>query len=428
MINKSDISDALDFLDEDMIRHTELLRKKHARDKRGIGKRRERLRFGTAAAACVLLLGVLIALMVIALNRGGITGLKEQGEDMTVQQNKESGSEDMSALHAEENSAEDSEEEAAEDFVAIETILAQLEQEEGTFTENSTLEMILSAVDLGEYVGLYEVISQSHSEGNVLSESVGGRVTESEEAVESTASEMEKSASLSESGESNPAGSASLSENDGTETADGYYRVKGHEDLQYLIYKETHAVYAGEGTYAYTEDGEVIEADHYFLLKFVCFDSEEYAYSDVLRLVYQIDSAQDIQQILIKPSKADNTDTGKALQEEIGETTVTDAADIETFYEILSSLTCYGSDRWDLIDLGNWEIAADSAVNDDSQTWSRVLVERYLTFTTDYGNEIDGLKYTAYSDMFYEFNGIAYSALTEEQAESICEILGIDAD
>ncbi len=422
MMNKNDISDAMAFLDEDMIRHTELLRKKYARDRRGNRKRRERLRFGAAAAACVLLLGILVTLMVIALNGGWSAGQRNLSEGISAKEegetggNGSSGLEDMSALRSEENTAEDSEENAIEaDFVAIETILAQLEQEEeGASMEYSTMEMILSAVDLGEYVCLYEVISQSHAEGGVLSESVGSRVTESEDAAESTASEA--------------TGSSSSAENDGTETADGYYRVAGHEDLQYLIYKETHAVYGGEGSYAYTEDGEVIEADYYFLLKFVCFDSEEYAYSDVLRLIYQIDSAQDIAQILVKPSKADNTDAGRLLQEQIGENTVTDADDIETFYEILSSLTCYGSDRWDLVDLGDWDVPVDSAVNYDAYTWSRVRVERYLTITTDYGNEIDGLKYTAYSDMFYELGGIAYSALSEEQAKLICEILGIDAD
>ncbi|MCD7807591.1 MAG: hypothetical protein LUH19_09700 [Lachnospiraceae bacterium] len=402
-MNKNDISDAMAFLDEDLIRHTELLRKKHAREMRENGKRRERLRSGAVAAACVLLLGILVALMVIVLNGGWSAGQGNLNEGITVKEegesgeNGSSGSENMLTSGLEEEATE-----GVEGYVAIEAILAQLEQEEeGASTENSSSEMsemLLSAVDLGEYVGLYEVISQSHSEGGVLSESIGDMV----------------------------AGSESLSVNDRTEIVDGYYRVAGHEDLQYLIYKETHAVYAGEGTYAYTADGDVIEADYYFLLKFVCFDNEEYAYSDVLSLVYQIHSAEDIQQILVKPSKADNTDTGKALQEQIGESIVTDAEDLEAFYEILSSLTCYGIDHWDLIDLGNWEIAADSAVNSDFQTWSRVLVERYLTITTDYGNEIDSLKYTAYSDMFYEFRGIAYSAPSEEQAEQICEILGIE--
>ncbi len=407
-MDKQDISDAMDFLDEKMIRHTELLRKKHTRELQGSGRKRERLRFGAVAAACVLLLGILVALMVFVLNRGSFTGLKERGEGMSARTDGESGSEDMLALGSEENGSW-----VSEDFVAIEKLLAQLEQE-GVSTEKSTLDTVWSAVDIGEYVGLYEVIFQSQEEGGILSESLGSKVT--------------GSASSSESGGTESTGSESSSASDGTEITDGYYRVAGHEDLQYLIYKETHAVYDGEGTYAYNEDGELIEADYYFLLKFICFDSEEYAYSDVLRLVYQIDSAEDIKQILVKPSKADNSDTGKALQDEIGESTVTDAAEIETFYEILSSITCYGSDRWDLIDLGSWDIAADSTVNDDSQTYSRVLLERYLTLTTDYGNEIDGLKYTAYSGMFYEFSGIAYSALDEEQAELICEILGIDVD
>lgn len=48
-----------------------------------------------------------------------------------------------------------------------------------------------------------------------------------------------------------------------------------------------------------------------------------------------------------------------------------------------------------------------------------------MSITTDYGNVMDGLKYTAVSDMFYEFSGIAYSPLTEEQAASVCEMIGI---
>lgn len=54
-----------------------------------------------------------------------------------------------------------------------------------------------------------------------------------------------------------------------------------------------------------------------------------------------------------------------------------------------------------------------------------VRLGRYLALTTIHGNVIDGLKYTAVSDVFYEFSGIAYDSLTQEQAAAVREALGI---
>lgn len=57
-----------------------------------------------------------------------------------------------------------------------------------------------------------------------------------------------------------------------------------------------------------------------------------------------------------------------------------------------------------------------------------VRLGRSLTLVTDYGNEIDGLKYTAVSDMFYEYSGIAYNRLTAETADRVCRILHIEKE
>ena len=179
-----------------------------------------------------------------------------------------------------------------------------------------------------------------------------------------------------------------------------WHYVSGHSDLQYLI----------------RNDGQESS-----LWKFQCFDSSEYPYNDVLKLVYRIDSADAITEIEVAPARMDNTDGGKKIQEEVGTRKITDRAAIETIYEVLSGMTCYGSGQWERIDYGDVEAASDG----QTPSHEAVRLGRYLSITTDYGNVIDGLKYTAVSDMFYEFSGIAYSPLTEEQAASICEIIGI---
>lgn len=179
-----------------------------------------------------------------------------------------------------------------------------------------------------------------------------------------------------------------------------WYCISGHSDLQYLIRNDKTG---------------------FSLWKFQCFDSSEYPYNDVLELVYHINSADGITKVEVTPAAMDNTDEGKQIQEEIGTCIITDRNKIEKMYKILSGMTCYGSDRWDRIDYGNAE--AEGVAGAESH--EAVRLGRYLSITTDYGNVIDGLKYTAVSDMFYEFSGIAYNPLTEEQAAEVCEIIGI---
>lgn len=216
---------------------------------------------------------------------------------------------------------------------------------------------IYGKIPIGQYTGMYEKVTSAES--TVLSESIGKSVP----------------------GE-----------------ADWYY-VSGHTDMQYLIRNEN---------------------QEYSLWKFLCFDQDEYPYLDVLELVYQIDSAEEIGGIEVRPPAMDNTDGGKAIQEEIGIHTITDRTEIDTLYQIISSLTCYGDNHWDMIDYG----AADAPV-DAEPSHQAVLLGRYLSIVTNYGNEIDGLKYTAVSNMFYEFMGIAYDQLSAEQADSVNKILGI---
>lgn len=180
------------------------------------------------------------------------------------------------------------------------------------------------------------------------------------------------------------------------DSSDKWYYVSGHKDAQYLIQRES----AG-----------------YSLWEFACFDSNGYSYSDVMQSVYGIDSIDKIAEIRVRPSDADNTDYGKKLQEQTGEFTVKDRKDIDTVYRCLMSLECYGDDNWDMIE---YRGSDDEACSGDA-----VKLGRYITIVTDDGNEIDRLKYTAVSDMFYEYGGVAYSRLTDEQAEDMRRILKI---
>lgn len=223
----------------------------------------------------------------------------------------------------------------------------------------SEMAAVVDHISIGPYTGLYEKVSSVES--TVLSESIGNAV----------------------SGE------------------DGWYYVLGHSDMQYLIRND-------EETYS--------------LWKFSSFNEENYPYSFVLEHVYQIVSSDQIHAITVSPAKMDNSAEGIAIQEKIGTIQITDREEIDEMYQILCSLTCYGSNHWDMIDTG----AVDAPADAEPSAHQAVLLGRYLSVETDYGNEIDGLKYTAVSNMFYEFSGIAYNRLSKEQAERVKDILGIE--
>ena len=177
-----------------------------------------------------------------------------------------------------------------------------------------------------------------------------------------------------------------------------FYRVSGHKELQYVILYDP-------------------RNDNYDLLKFDCIQGDDYAYGDVLELMYGIYSADDIARIVSRPSEMDNTDAGKTQKQAIGELEITDKEDILAFYNAFSNMTCYGSSRWDMV--------LNSRDDTTNATLEGARLERYLTIETTQGNRIDTMKYTALGGMFYESGGIAYSALSEEDAARMAEILKI---
>ena len=175
-----------------------------------------------------------------------------------------------------------------------------------------------------------------------------------------------------------------------------WYKVSGHEDMQYLIFNDN---------------------NEYSLWKFESFQEESYPYSDVLQIIYNIHSAEDIDKVIVAPANMDNSDKGQAIQEEIGTNVVTDDKAIETIYNVLVGLICYGGNNWDMIGLEE---------DTPSSMQNQVRAGRFLTMATSQGMEVDTLKYTGISGMFYEYGGIAYSALTMEEKTAVEKILNIE--
>ena len=332
-MKREDISDALGLVDESMISHALMVRRKK---KKMCSKRNNiwKMRYIAAAGLCLGCAGVAAIWSVL-------------------RHEPESGFPQDEYWVQEQPVQEGPEPEMPEQFAPISSLLAT---NSGNFMAQQTEKY--ATVPIEQYSGFYTEVPSAGS--SVLAESMGK--------------------SIDNTGE--------------------WHYVSGHSDLQYLI----------------RNDGQECS-----LWKFQCFDSSEYPYNDVLKLVYQIDSADAITEIEVEPARMDNTDAGKKIQEEVGTREITDRVAIETIYEVLSGMTCYGSGQWERIDYGNVEAAVDG----QTPSHEAVRLGRYLSITTEYGNVIDGLKYTAVSDVFYEFSGIAYSPLTEEQAAGICEIIGI---
>ncbi len=176
---------------------------------------------------------------------------------------------------------------------------------------------------------------------------------------------------------------------------DTFY-LSGHNDLQYVIKRDENNVYE--------------------LWKFESFEGDEYPYSDVLELIYGVSSEDDIVSVISMPANMDNTDEGIRAQEEIGRLEITNRDDISELYQVISNMTCYGNDNWDMIDYG----ASDTGMVEG------IRKGRYLIIELANGNIIDGLKYTGISGMFYEFSGIAYNKLDDASKENVERILEID--
>lgn len=202
----------------------------------------------------------------------------------------------------------------------------------------------------------------------------------------------------------------------GSEVAgmENWHKISGHEDMQYLIsYNESeYSLWKFDSFWnGHSRDGQDENQTN--------DPQESYPYRDVMEIIYNIRSAKDIAEIIVAPPTMDSSAKGKEIQDEIGINTITNTESIKILYTILSGLTCYGGNHWEMIGLGQ---DTPSAMQD--YTWAG----RYLTIVTSQGMEIDTLKYTGINGMFYEYGGIAYNVLTGEEKSIVEKILNIKPD
>ena len=74
------------------------------------------------------------------------------------------------------------------------------------------------------------------------------------------------------------------------------------------------------------------------------------------------------------------------------------------------------------MDDDNWE---KIGIGSDTSTLEKVRQGRYLTINFNDNMQIDGLKYTGISKQFYEYGGVAYNVLDNNDAKKIEKILKI---
>ena len=200
-------------------------------------------------------------------------------------------------------------------------------------------------------------------------------------------------------------------------TSELRYLIHEEEDGSYTLWEFSNfVVYNEERLEELKHNVEQGELTH--LAEFIDRDYSPYSYGEVLETIYGITSAEDIRSVTVNPATMDNTDKGKKLQKQIGTHAVWKQEELEAFYQALSSSVCYGSDNWELIDLGD-NGGEDGLLNS-------VRLCRYLTIELSNGATIDTLKYSAAGGQFYEYSGIAYEPLDTETAAAMNRMFQIE--
>ena len=222
-----------------------------------------------------------------------------------------------------------------------------------------------------------------------------------------------------------------------------WYCVKGMDEIKYLISEDTEGtlrlweyrsflvmdgILATASFVTETPEDELAEIENSTREQFPDADLSPYTYGDVYRIIYNVESADDIVSITAAPSKSNNTDFGKQIQKQVGRHTYDDRDSITLFYGITVNVACNGATGWGGSSSERSKYTYSFSTDEDDKLTSgeETWASRYLTVTLRSGTTIDSWKYTALSGRFYEFGGIFTEPLDETQVYEINSIFGIE--
>ena len=169
------------------------------------------------------------------------------------------------------------------------------------------------------------------------------------------------------------------------------------------------------------------EEKEFFDEHFPGIDLSAYTYGEVYKLIYGLESAEDIVSITALPSFANNTDAGQRIQSEVGTHTYNDKDDINTLYASTVDLLCIGGNNWGRYSAFGFRFAYSFSTDAEDKLTSgeETYGVRYLTITLKDGTTIDSLKYDALRGCFFEFYGVISELLPESAVLSLNDIFGI---
>ena len=158
---------------------------------------------------------------------------------------------------------------------------------------------------------------------------------------------------------------------------------------------------------------------------FVVSEGASYTYGDVLKIIYGVNSVDDIISITTTPSNSNNTDLGTAIQKEIGAKEYTDRESIEAFYNIVANVICYGADSTSRDDDTRFTYSFSTDNKDKLTSGESTYGTRFIQVVLADGTTIDSWKYNALSGCFFEYGGIFTEPLSDEDVYQLNDIFGI---
>ena len=219
----------------------------------------------------------------------------------------------------------------------------------------------------------------------------------------------------------------------GTQT---WYRVRDVKELKYLIsedktgklrlWKFTEFVTAGR----YEKDSLERLLEAYGRTFPDCNDFSPYTYGDVYRLIYRVESAADIESVTARADRSNNTPEGWSWQLLVGEKTVSDAKQIEAFYNVTKDVVLNEPQDWAVFRENRTRFRYSFIKDDneellDSLEKYGILGSRVLTVALKSGTTIEGMQYVALNGVFAGGGVFVSEPLPEEDVMTLNEIFGI---